>query len=479
VPREIAGIRVSGFPERFVFEESAAFGAFRFDRGDAPWGFGEYRVVVRDSADRRPGRAAEAWEEPQNDDTLADAERAAWARSDSLALHPPALVRAGERVGAVLRVAADPGYFHYNAVDGLYTGLAPALRPTPRLAVSPRLGYAWGREAWAGGVGFLALLDPERRLSFGGDIHDEALSRPTLISRSYNPTFRALFARVDPHDYYRERGFALSLGARILARTQLDLRYVDGTQSSLDTVPGFSFHSSRFAPRPNPPIVPGHLRAVSARVTFDSRLLLRSGGADYQLDGSSSTRLTLVAEAAAPSVIPDDFAYRRFVAQLERKQPLLGLGVTTVTVAGGFATGDLPPQRYFTVDFGMDVLAVEGSGFRTLERTNYYGNRAAMLVVRHDFGRLLFARSGLPLIRSFPFTLSVDGGVFWTAFIHHAANPGDSLLATAARPYQEVGVSLGNLTPFLSPFNLSLHGAWQLSAYATRRFRLGIGISGP
>jgi len=479
VPREIAGIRVSGLPERLAFKESASFTAFRFDRGDPPRGFGEYRVVVLDSADRRPGRSADGWDELATGDTLADAERAAWARSDSLALHPPALARARDDVGAVLRVAADPGYFHYDRVDGLYLGLAPVVRPSPGLIVSPQLGYAFGRDAWAYRAGVQALVSPDQRLWVGGDVHDEALTWPTLISSSYNPTFRALVARVDPHDYYREKGFSLSLGARIQGRAQLDVRYVDGTQSSLDTVSGFSFRSSRFPPRPNPPIVPGHLRALSASVSFDSRNLLRSGGADYRLDGRSWTRLTLAAEVAAPSVIPDDFAYRRFTAHLERQQPTLGLGVTTVTLAGGLATGNVPPQRYFTVDFGMDVLAVEGSGFRTLARTNFYGNRAAMLLVRHDFGRLLFARSGLPLIRSLPFTLSVDGGVFWTAFVDHAPNPGDSLLATASQPYKEVGVSLGNLTPFLSPFNLSLHGAWQLSSYATRRFRLSIGISGP
>ncbi len=479
VPREVAGIRLSGLPERLFFEASATFADFRLDPGARPWGFGEYRVVVLDSADRLPGRAAEGWEGPAAPDSLADAEQAAWRRSDSLALNPPVLVRTGERVGAVLRVVADPGYFHYDRADGLYTGLAPVLRPSPRLVLSPRVGYAWGREAWTYRAGVQALVSPAARLWIGGDVHDEALTRPTLISRGYNPTFRALFARVDPHDYYRERGFALTAGARLLDHTQLDLRYVDGTQSSLDTVAGFSFRSSRYPPRPNPPIVPGHLRALSASVTFDSRLLLRSGGADYRLDDLSRTRLTLGAEVAAPSLIPNDFAYRRFVAQLERQQPLLGLGVTTITVAGGIATGNVPPQRYFTVDFGMDVLAVEGSGFRTLARTNYYGNRAAMLLVRHDFGRVLFTRSGLPLFRALPFTLSVDGGVFWTAFVDHAPAPGDSLLATASRPYQEIGVSLGNLTPFLSPFNLSLHGAWQLSRYATRRFRLGIGLSGP
>jgi hypothetical protein len=53
------------------------------------------------------------------------------------------------------------------------------------------------------------------------------------------------------------------------------------------------------------------------------------------------------------------------------------------------------------------------------------------------------------------------------------------MLATAPSPYTEVGFSLGNLTPFLSPFNLSASFSWQLSSYATRRFRFGFGISGP
>ena len=104
------------------------------------------------------------------------------------------------------------------------------------------------------------------------------VSRPTLISSRYNPTFRALFARVDPLDYYRERGLALSLRTKLLDLTQLELGYEDARQSSLDTVSGFAFRSSRFPPRPNPPIVPGHLRALSASVSVDSRLRLRSGG---------------------------------------------------------------------------------------------------------------------------------------------------------------------------------------------------------
>ncbi len=53
------------------------------------------------------------------------------------------------------------------------------------------------------------------------------------------------------------------------------------------------------------------------------------------------------------------------------------------------------------------------------------------------------------------------------------------MLITAPRPYGEAGFTLGNLTPFLSPFDLAVSFTWQLSSYPTQRFRLGFGITGP
>ena len=475
LPREVVGIPVPGLPEELAFEQVAALSTFRFDEGDAPQGLGEYRVIVRDDADD-PDSAT--WTEPGSI-PLTDDERAAWARSDSSFRHPGTLIRIGQGIGAVGEVVSNPGYFHFNRVDGYYLGLAPTWQPAQALMLDGKLGYALGSKTWQYRVGAQARLSQDQRLWVGASYGDETVSRPTLISSRYNPTFRALFARVDPLDYYRERGLALSLRTKLLDLTQLELGYEDARQSSLDTVPGYSFHSTRFPARGNPPITAGHLRALSATVSWDSRQLVRSRGADFRLSPMSWTRITAGVEVAAPSVIPDDFSYRRYVFRFERAQPMLGWGTTTVSAAGGIATGLVPPQRYFTVDFGMDFLAVEGSGFRTLSRTNYYGNRAAVVTVKHDFDRLLFTRSGLLLIQDLPFTLSLNAGMFWTEFVQRASSPLDTMLATARTPYTEVGFWLGNLTPFLSPFNLSASFSWQLSSYATRRFRFGLGLSAP
>ncbi|HEX4628765.1 MAG TPA: hypothetical protein VH137_08245, partial [Gemmatimonadales bacterium] len=120
--------------------------------------------------------------------------------------------------------------------------------------------------------------------------------------------------------------------------------------------------------------------------------------------------------------------------------------------------------------------AAEGSGFNTLARAQFAGNRALAALVRHDFGHL--AGSRLPLLRWVPATLSLHGGVFWAALIGNVVVPPDTLLTTADRPYAEAGFTLGNLTPFLSPFDLAASFTWQLSTYPTRRFRLGLGFTG-
>jgi hypothetical protein len=475
LPREVAGIPVPGLPQTLAFEQVAELSGFRFHVADRPAGLGEYRVVVQDGADYADSAT---WSAP-GAPPLTDAERQAWARADSAERHPPALVRIGRGIGAVGQLAANPGYFHFNRVDGYYLGLAPTWRVLPGLILDTKLGYALGSEVWQYRFGGQVRLSEEGRMFLGASYGDETVSRPTLISSRYNPTFRALFARVDPLDYYRERGLNVSLRTKLLDLTQLELRYEDARQSSLDTLPGYSFHSARYPARGNPPVADGHLRAISAALTWDSRQMVRSRAGDYRLSPMSWTRITGSVEVAEPALLADDFSYRRYMLEIERAQPLPGWGTTTISAVGGIATGPVPPQRYFTVDFGMDVLAVEGSGFRTLSRTNYYGNEAAVVTVRHDFDRMLFRRSGLPLIRDLPFTLSVQGGLFWTEFVNHVAGPADTMLVTAPRPYSEIGFSLGNLTPFLSPFNLSASFAWQLSSYATRRFRFGIGLSGP
>ena len=135
----------------------------------------------------------------------------------------------------------------------------------------------------------------------------------------------------------------------------------------------------------------------------------------------------------------------------------------------------MPPQEYYTLGFD-DPFVVAGSGFLTVGDSYFYGNRALMLYGTHEFGRSLWRRSGIPLVRDIPFTLGVHGGAFWTSFEKHGAQPGDLLLRTADSAYREMGFSLGNLTPFVWPLNLAVYCTWQLTDYDTSDFTVTVGI---
>ena len=461
MPEEVAGIPVPRLPGHVLFEQVARLDSYRFGQSDPPAGLGEYRIVVRDQAGR--GDSAN-WTEPDVV-PLSDAERGALARADSQARRrPSALYRARQGLGFAAELASNPDFFHYNRVDGVYLGAGYDGRIVPDVALRAKLGYGLGAGSWQYEAGGRVLLSDAQRLWVGASYHDETTSRPTLISGGYNPTYRAIFAQLDPLDYYRERGLDLSLSTKVLDRTQLDLSYLDARQSNLDVV--VTSRSLRHPVLPNPPIAAGQMRSLTGTLTWDSRMLLREGGSDLRLASAAWTRVTLETEVSAHDVLASDFSYRRYSLQVERQQRTLW-GTTTVSTAVGVASGFVPPQRYFAVDFGMEFLTFQGNGFNTLAETNYSGNRVALIVVRHDFDRLLL---------HLPFTLSIHGGAFWTGFVAHPPFPSDSLLQTASRPYTEAGFGIGNLTPFLSPFDLSAHFTWQLSSYPTRRFRFGFSL---
>ena len=477
-------IPIPGVPTRLSVQHVAALSDFRFDEGRRPAGLGEYRVIVADDADRPENTLwASAPVLP-----MSPAEVDAWRRIDSIAQAPPSIRRrvVGTAV-AMVEVVNNPDFFHYNRVDGAYVGAGWSWRDPPDMPgtiPTAKLGRATGSDLWQYRIGDQVRLDEARRVWVGATYHDETLSRPSLTSQGYNATSRALFSRIDPLDYYRERGLVATLTTKLFDLTQFNAAYTDGRQTSLSDVVTGPFFGARNRPdvpiRPNDPIADGLLRSVSAGVSYDSRPMLHQNGVDSRLGAAEWTRVSLDAEVSSREALASDFEYRRYVLRVEHRQRSFGMGVTTFMAVAGIGSAGLPPQRYFTVDGGARVLETQASPFTTLSDSNFTGSRAAMLAVEHNFDRLLFTRSHLPLVRDIPFTLAVRGALFWTSFGSAIDTLGPNLLPTAARvapsPYREVGFTVGNLTPFISPLNLALRFAWQLSNYPTGRFRLGLDL---
>jgi hypothetical protein len=481
MPREIRwtgearlGLKIPRTPRHLAFEQEARLDDFRFDAGTRSGDLNEVRVVVDQQADHADSAA---WSAP-GEVPLTVAERREWDHRDSVIRRPPGLIRRiGQAVDLGQVATTSPDFFHFNRVDGAYVGVGTIWRRTPAMTLTTKVGYAAGSERWHYRVGGDFRVSEARRLWLGVSYHDETVNRPSLIPHAIDPSIEALLYRRDPLDYYRETGLTLSAAIRPFDFTRLDLHYNDQEQSGLPVVTDFSLLKPSRAPRLNGYIVDGRMRTLSGTLTYDSRSLLRRNGLDSHLPSLTWTRITMSAEVAAPSLIPDDFDFGRYSLQVERHQRTFKLGITTINALVGITSGTVPPQRYFTIDFGMRALGFEGGGFRTLGDTGFAGNRVLMLSVRHDFDRLLFAKSGLPLIRHLPFTFRIYGGMFAIDFLNHTPFPGDSAFRTASSPYSEAGFVLGNLLPFISPLSLGAQFTWQLSSQSTRRFQFGLSLT--
>ncbi len=470
------GIPIPGFPEHLSFSHTATLRDFRFDEGNRPVGLGEYLVVVDKAADDVDSTTwIEARPEP-----LPELERGAYTRIDSLENRPrPIGTRILGGTATALLLSSNADFFHFNRVEGAYLGAGWTWRDiSPDLVLRAKTGYAFASEDWQHDFGVRYRLSERRRLWIGATYHDETVQRPAMISGAYNSTQLALFAKIDPLDYYREEGFTVSFSTKLVDFTQFRLQYNDVNQSSASVVSDYSIFDNDKLQRANPAIVNGRLRSVSASFTYDSRPLLKSKGRDFFFNTLTYTRITLGAEHTSPSFVGSDFDFRRYTLRLRRRQRTFSLGLTTIDAVAALSSGRLPTQRYFTVDFGNGVF-FQGGGFNTLEEQNFSGNRAAMFFVNHDFEQRLLRASRIPLIRDLPITLSVHGGAFWTDFVNHTPNPGDALVATAPSAYTELGFGVGNLTPMIAPFNFSAWFTWQLSSYGTERFAFAFGIPNP
>ncbi|UCE23657.1 MAG: carboxypeptidase-like regulatory domain-containing protein [Candidatus Zixiibacteriota bacterium] len=382
-------------------------------------------------------------------------------------------------LGALAVAFGAQDFFHFNRVEGAYLGAGLRFNGIDdRVDLRFKSGYAFDARIWQHEYGFKYLFDKRRKISAGVIYRDEVRTRPTIFATpNGNATFMALLDKTDSYDYYREKGYSVAVGTKLWDKTRLTLSYNDFDHRSIQNNTEYSLFRISKEHRPNPAIVEGDLRSLEASFEYDSRQLFRSKGRDRKLESPSYTRFKLGAEYASSNLIDNDFDFTRYYASLRHTWRTFGWGRSALYLYAGASDRDLPPQKYFVVDF--DAGLTERRLFmHTLSENNFGGSRVFAAYTSHYFGRKLFQKTGLPLIKSIPLSLGIYGGVFWADFKGNPHHPGDEDIRIAPTPYGEIGFSLGRFIPwgFFSGFALDF--TWQLSAYnsddGAEKFNFGI-----
>lgn len=468
-------ISFPGVPSSISLDYTASLHSYSFDEGIPKGTFGEYLLEVSPLADRVD---TTAWKEHQAI-PLTVAEEKGYERLDSLEKAPKPLSKRllqGVLVATALITVGDYDFLHFQRVDGPYLGLRlGSNKIIPRTSLWAKGGYGFDSELWQYQLGFSTRVYDAQRMSVGAVYRRQIVARPLVGKNWYNPTFQTLFFKQDPFDYFREEGFSLFGSTKLVNFTTLNVHLNDYRQSSVTVNTDYSLFGEGEEYRANPAIADGHVRAVGGSLVYDSRKMWNDRGHDIKIDSPEYTILKVGAELSSPDFLSSDFDYRKYYVSAFRRQRVFGLGISTFDLYAGASTRSLPPQEYYGMGFD-DPFVVDQRGFLTTGDHMSFGNRILMLHLTHDFGKLLFQRSGLPLVQDIPFTLAVHGGAFWSQFRDHKAQPGDHLLSSSPKPYTELGFTLGNLTPFIWPFNLSLTFSWQLSDYDTNKFMWLIGF---
>ena len=469
-------------PRRLGVLQQAAMHDYQVNAGQPKGTFDEYIIEVDEKADEYD---SSAWFGAQTM-ALTDQEQGAYRYIDSVDHLPPSAGDIAIMGGAVALYVLGGGavdFFHFNRAEGAYlgVGLDPYLRNS-NTDVRLKAGYAWDRKIAEWQVGFTKHFSRRSGFDIGFDYLRQVRKRPTIFSTpTTDATAFAIWSQYDPFDYHLEEGFEAFVGTRLLDYTRLQLKYSNIEYKSLGVNTDFAI-AGVDSLRSNPPVKDGTLRSLTASFTWDSRRLLRIKRRDVQVDELPFTVFTAEVEYASPEFIDNDFDFRRYYLSLTHKMRLFGLGSSTFRIMAGSADGDLPPQKYHIVDYG-DFLVYDANIVKTLAEKNFGGDRLLSVNWVHRFRNRLWVESGIPVIEDIPLWLNLHGSAFWTEFRNLRPEEIEPGLMVAEKPYIEAGFGLGNLTPFLAPFNLDqLHladfGLRHQRLELGTRFRLLIPVSG-
>jgi hypothetical protein len=463
-------IPIPRIPSKLDFEHVASICGYHIDTGHDDGTFGEYNIEVDEKADDIDSAT---WFARQTI-PLTDLELQGYERIDSLENLPASISKRllqGVAVAAYLLTVGEPDIFHFNRVEGPYLGFGTELdRLVPNTSLRLKTGYGFDEKNWQHEFGFRYRLSERYKLWIGAKWQDEIIHRPTIISGPrYNPSFYALLVKLDPFDYYREKGYEVSFSVKPISHTRLRVAYNDYTQLSRPKSTDFGFLGKSTDPRDNPPIIDGKLRVMKVSLRYDSRQLIKNKGRDLIYSSIQYIRIDAGMEYASPDFIDNDFDFRRYYLSIYRRQRTFGTGITSIFAYAGKSEGTLPPQKHFIVDY-HDPEFYTGRTFNTLDECNFEGNRVAVIRANHDFGPYMMRWTGEGFFGKIPFGLSLHGGVFWTDFKDHPFETDNGFSRIAPKAYSEAGFGFNNLTPFLMPFNLAIYFSWQFSAYDTEHF---------
>jgi hemolysin activation/secretion protein len=228
-----------------------------------------------------------------------------------------------------------------------------------RHRVFGQVGYAFALEDWRYQIGFETNLGGSRRyrydlgLKLGGEYHHSTTTNDAWKVGSFSNSLAAFFAEEDYLDYYEIEGWSVYASKSITSLGEVSVTYRQDEQFSLDKNTSWSlFDGPGF--RENPLIDEGKMNSVVAHLQ-----------AGYVRGFYSVPRGTaLQAEVEFGEDFGGDFAFTRYEVDGRAYLPITYYGSLSLRSRVGYATGEVPFQKTFSVGGIGSVRAYPQNYFR-------------------------------------------------------------------------------------------------------------------
>ncbi|MCK4772602.1 MAG: carboxypeptidase-like regulatory domain-containing protein [Candidatus Latescibacteria bacterium] len=365
-------------------------------------------------------------------------------------------------------------FFHHNRVEGLYLGAGLAFRePIPLTRLMVKGGYGFADRQWKYGLEVERALFRVPEISFGAGVERAVVYREGLRVYTPNRISRlTLLYNTDPVDYYMRRGWSAWFRLKPWSTLDMRLLYQNKLHSSVKKNTNFSLLYPTKRYRDNTSIVDGRLNCVVMTLDLDTKKYLRAGESDLEVEGENTWRVLGELELTEGPLWHSDFSYMRAELLVTRHQYTFGSGFLDLTLRGGGATGELPPQRLFDL-YGGAGGAYQPGVFMSLDAGEFVGDIYTMLWVEHNFGTMPLRAIGIRPRDQLDIDIIVHGCVGACGL--EGANA-DSLASYGGRAtdglHWEVGFGLARLLTFLR-----LDFTWRLTHLGRRNLVISIGTA--
>jgi len=356
---------------------------------------------------------------------------------------------------AVNRVTRVPfswydDFFRYNNINGPYLGFGLQFRPDTTFEIHATLGWGINDKRPFGSAKGTYFVDKAQKWSLDAGVYSLLQRRddPNIV-RTGLITFTTLLFGNDYGDYYYVDGweaggsyswgqYRFLRGGRFGRANSVRLFFRSERQHSARTIPTWSLFNNGATKRANPAILDGSMQSVGGEFFLNYRPERRL----------SRTGMFLRAEISSPDLWATDFDFSRFEWTGFLRTKTLPLWTMDVQLSAGWSEGEVPPQRFFSLESSVSGIAL-GSAFRVMSVKEFYGDRYLALSLSHNFGEVIPGLLRIPNLASFGLELIAFGSVGYTEFSPQTLAFTKTLLPSTARTregtYYEFGIGINRI----------------------------------